>query len=149
MMYRAANTLDSMIGYKNEKYRNLGWASARLDDCLNYIPARLTAFLMLASCWIKRQDVGSAWKIIKRDARLHPSPNSGYPEAAIAGALNIQLGGTNYYFGVPSNRAKLGEPIRQIEADDILRTISIMKLTSIICAALFFIISLIVEKRFI
>jgi adenosylcobinamide-phosphate synthase len=148
MMYRAVNTLDSMIGYKNEKYQNLGWASARLDDCLNYLPARLTAFLMLAACWIKRQDVHSARKIIKRDARLHPSPNSGYPEAAIAGALHIQLGGTNYYFGVPSHRAKMGEPLRQIEADDILRTISIMKITSIICVSIFFIISLIVEKGF-
>lgn len=141
MMYRAVNTLDSMIGYKNDKYENLGWASARLDDLLNYLPARLTAQFMIIACSVKRLDVRNAVKMIKRDARRHPSPNSGYPEAAIAGALNIQLGGTNYYFGVPSHRAKLGDPNRQIEPDDILNTIIVMKATSTICVVLFFIIS--------
>ncbi|XJZ29062.1 adenosylcobinamide-phosphate synthase CbiB [Bacillota bacterium Lsc_1132] len=146
MVYRAVNTLDSMIGYKNEKYRNLGWASARLDDWLNYIPARLTSIMMLVAFWIKRQDARNARKIIKRDAKLHPSPNSGYPEAAIAGALHIQLGGTNYYFGVASHRAKIGDPCRPVESDDILRTITIMKTTSLICVFLFFILSLLIEQ---
>lgn len=146
MMYRAVNTLDSMIGYKNEKYQNLGWASARFDDLLNYIPARLTALMMLFACWIRRQDARNAREIIKRDAKLHPSPNSGYPEAAIAGALHIQLGGTNYYFDVPSHRAKMGEPVRQIEPDDILRTILVMKTTSMICVLLFFSITFLVEQ---
>lgn len=142
MLYRAVNTLDSMVGYKNEKYKNLGWASARLDDVLNYLPARFTVFLMLIACWIKRLDVRGAWNMLKRDARLHPSPNSGYPEAAIAGALQIQLGGSNYYFGVASHRAKMGEPIRVIEADDILRTVKVMTITSSSCVVLLMVISL-------
>ncbi|MEH7547378.1 adenosylcobinamide-phosphate synthase CbiB [Neobacillus vireti] len=145
MLYRAVNTLDSMVGYRNEKYQNLGWASARLDDLLNYLPARLTVGMMLLASWIKRLDIEGAWKMMKRDARLHPSPNSGYPEATIAGALQIQLGGTNYYFGVPSERAKMGEPLRYIEANDIFRTVTIMKTTSTICVILFIVISIVVE----
>jgi adenosylcobinamide-phosphate synthase len=142
MMYRAVNTLDSMVGYKNEKYQNLGWASARLDDVLNYLPARLTALFMLLACWIKRLDVRNAWIMIRRDAKHHPSPNSGIPEAAIAGALHIQLGGTNFYHGIASQRAKMGEPKRFIEPNDIIRIIQIMKIASIICVLLSFMISL-------
>ncbi|MFX3623864.1 MAG: adenosylcobinamide-phosphate synthase CbiB [Ectobacillus sp.] len=142
MMYRAANTLDSMVGYKNEKYRNLGWASARFDDLLNYIPARLAALCMLLACWIKRLDVQNAWTMVKRDAKHHPSPNSGIPEAAIAGALHIQLGGTNFYGGVASQRAKMGEADRSIEPDDIIRTTQVMRSTAMICVLLFCIISL-------
>ncbi|PGL68814.1 adenosylcobinamide-phosphate synthase CbiB [Bacillus sp. AFS055030] len=145
MFYRAVNTLDSMVGYKNEKYQNLGWASARLDDLLNYLPARLTFGMMLLACLIKRLDVLGAWKMMKRDAKLHPSPNSGYPEATIAGALQIQLGGTNYYFGKVSERAKMGEPLRKIKADDILLTVIVMKTTSIICVVLFMLLSILVE----
>ncbi|MDR4950491.1 cobalamin biosynthesis protein [Neobacillus cucumis] len=74
MLYRAINTLDSMVGYKNDKYRNLGWASARLDDLLNYLPARLTVGMMLLASWMKRLDIAGAWKMMKRDAKLHPSP---------------------------------------------------------------------------
>lgn len=144
MAYRAVNTLDSMIGYKNEKYQNLGWASARFDDLLNYVPARLTALFMLLACWVKRLDVRNAWAMIKRDAKRHPSPNSGIPEAATAGALDIQLGGTNFYNGVASHRAKMGEPSRLIESDDIIRTIEVMRTTSMICVLLFFTISLLV-----
>ncbi|WP_416828856.1 adenosylcobinamide-phosphate synthase CbiB [Ectobacillus polymachus] len=141
MMYRAVNTLDSMVGYKNEKYLNLGWASARLDDVLNYIPARLTALFMLLACWMKRLDVAGAWRTIRQDAKRHPSPNSGIPEAAIAGALHIQLGGTNYYGGIVSHRAKMGEPFRSIKMNDILQTIQVMRLTSLICILVFFIVS--------
>ncbi|MGJ7919213.1 adenosylcobinamide-phosphate synthase CbiB [Neobacillus sp. LXY-4] len=132
MAYRAANTLDSMVGYKNEKYKNLGWASARLDDVLNYIPARLTALFLLVACWVKRLDVLNALRMIKRDARKHPSPNSGITEAGVAGALGIQLGGTNFYQGIASHRAKMGEPNRKIEADDIIKTVQIMRLTPLI-----------------
>ncbi|PLR80393.1 hypothetical protein CVD25_21990 [Bacillus canaveralius] len=83
---------------------------------------------------------------IGKSISLHPSPNSGYPEAAIAGALNIQLWGTNFYFGVPSHRAKMGEPVRQIEPDDILHTILVMKTSATICVFLFFIISLLLGQ---
>ncbi|WP_432776332.1 adenosylcobinamide-phosphate synthase CbiB [Brevibacillus gelatini] len=133
MAYRAANTLDSMVGYKNEKYKNLGWASARFDDVMNYIPARLTALLLVIASGLQRLDWRQCWKIIRRDAHLHPSPNSGLPEAGVAGALGVQLGGLNYYQGVPSNRARLGDAHRPLAAADIMATIRLMYLTSVLC----------------
>lgn len=133
MAYRAANTLDSMVGYKNEKYRNLGWASARFDDVLNYIPARLTALLLVAASWLQRLDGKQCWAMIRRDAHLHPSPNSGLPEAGVAGALGVQLGGLNYYQGVASNRAKMGDAKRPLQASDIVATIRLMYLVSLLC----------------
>ncbi|RNB52849.1 cobalamin biosynthesis protein CobD [Brevibacillus gelatini] len=133
MAYRAANTLDSMVGYKNEKYKNLGWASARFDDVMNYIPARLTALLLVIASGLQRLDWRQCWKIIRRDAHLHPSPNSGLPEAGVAGALGVQLGGLNYYQGVPSNRARMGDAHRPLAAADIMATIRLMYLTSLLC----------------
>ncbi len=127
MAYRATNTLDSMIGYKNEKYKDLGWASARLDDILNFIPARITGLLLIVASWLLRLDAKKAFTIIIRDAKLHPSPNSGIPESAVAGALQIQLGGTNYYKGIPSHRAVMGDSYRILQADDILKTVKMMK----------------------
>lgn len=133
MAYRAANTLDSMVGYKNEKYLHLGWASARFDDVLNYIPARLTALLLVAASWLQRLDWQQCWTMIRRDAHLHPSPNSGLPEAGVAGALGVQLGGLNTYQGVPSNHAKLGNPHRPLRAGDIKSTVSLMYVVSLMC----------------
>ncbi|MED1948047.1 MULTISPECIES: adenosylcobinamide-phosphate synthase CbiB [Brevibacillus] len=133
MAYRAANTLDSMVGYKNERYLNLGWASARFDDVLNYIPARLTALLLVAASWLQRLDGKRCWAMIRRDAHLHPSPNSGLPEAGVAGALGVQLGGLNYYQGVASNRAKMGDAKRLLQASDIVATIRLMYLVSLLC----------------
>ncbi|MCF6093096.1 adenosylcobinamide-phosphate synthase CbiB [Microaerobacter geothermalis] len=132
MAYRAANTLDSMVGYKNEQYRNLGWASARFDDVLNFLPARLTFLLIVLASWIKGYNYSNAWKITLRDARKHPSPNSGFPEAAVAGALGIQLGGTNYYQGIASHRAKMGDLLRTIQPDDIVKCVKLMILVSLI-----------------
>ncbi|UKK97125.1 adenosylcobinamide-phosphate synthase CbiB [Brevibacillus brevis] len=133
MAYRAANTLDSMVGYKNEKYLNLGWASARFDDVLNYIPARLTALLLVVASWLQRLNGKQCWAMIRRDAHLHPSPNSGLPEAGVAGALGVQLGGLNYYQGVASNRAKMGDAKRPLQASDIVATIRLMYLVSLLC----------------
>lgn len=139
MAYRAVNTLDSMVGYKNERYRNLGWASARLDDLANYIPARLAALTLVAASRLMGFDWRGAWSTIRSDARLHPSPNSGLTEAGTAGALGIQLGGTNYYQGIPSHRAKMGKPLRPIDKADIAVAVKLMKGTSsiflIICVA--------------
>ncbi|MNI57531.1 cobalamin biosynthesis protein [compost metagenome] len=126
MAYRAVNTLDSMVGYKNDKYIHLGWASARLDDVANYIPARLTALMLAAASWCLRLDAGSALRIVRRDASSHPSPNSGYPESAVAGALGIRLGGYNSYHGVMSFRAYMGDNTREMEAEDIPRTAKLM-----------------------
>jgi adenosylcobinamide-phosphate synthase len=126
MAYRAVNTLDSMVGYKNEKYLHLGWASARLDDWANWIPARLTALLLIIGAWFMKLDARGAARMVSRDARLHPSPNSGFPESAVAGALGIRLGGHNVYHGVASFRAYMGEPSRRMEAEDIVRTTRLM-----------------------
>ncbi|WP_438494873.1 adenosylcobinamide-phosphate synthase CbiB [Paenibacillus sp. IHBB 3054] len=140
MAYRAVNTLDSMVGYKNDKYRDLGWASARLDDVANYIPARITALLLTLCAWLLRLDWRGCWRTVLRDARLHPSPNSGYPESAVAGALGIRLGGENVYHGITSFRAYMGDPLRAMEPEDIIVTSRLMLLSSAIfvcfCAAL-------------
>ena len=93
LAYRAVNTLDSMVGYKNEHYLYFGWASARLDDLVNYVPARLCGVLIVMSAAIWGLDVRESWRILRRDSRKHASPNSGLPEAAVAGALQVQLGG--------------------------------------------------------
>lgn len=109
MLYKAVNTMDSMFGYKNEKYLYFGRAAARLDDMFNWIPARLTAFGLVLASILTRGNGRSAWKILQRDKRRHASPNAGYPEAAMAGALGIQLGGTNRYFGKLVAKPTLGD----------------------------------------
>ena len=137
MAYRAVNTLDSMVGYKNDKYLHLGWASARLDDIANYIPARLTAILLIALSGCLRLNAAGAWQTVVRDASGHPSPNSGYPEAAVAGALGIRLGGQNRYHGVLSHRAYMGTARRHMVPDDIVQTARLMYWTgsvTIVCA---------------
>lgn len=126
MAYRAANTMDSMLGYKNEKYINFGWASARMDDAANFVPARLTGMLILAASVLLRLDVKEAWRAMRHDAPGHPSPNSGIPEAGVAGALGIRLGGQNYYQGVPSFRAYMGRPLHLMGTEHIRQTVAIM-----------------------
>ncbi|MNC00625.1 cobalamin biosynthesis protein [compost metagenome] len=136
MAYRAVNTLDSMVGYKNDKYRDLGWASARLDDVANFIPARITALLLALCAGMLRLDWRRCLQMVKRDAHLHPSPNSGYPESAVAGALGIRLGGENVYHGVASFRAYMGDPVRTMEPNDIIQTSRMMMLCSSIFVGL-------------
>jgi adenosylcobinamide-phosphate synthase len=110
-VYKAINTLDSMVGYRNDRYREFGWASARLDDIANYVPARLAALLIWLAALIPGFRARQALRITLRDGSSQPSPNSGYPEAAAAGALGVQLGGLNYYLGVPSRKPTLGDPL--------------------------------------
>ena len=114
--YKAVNTLDSMVGYKDERYRQLGWASARLDDVLNFIPARLAALMVWVVAWLVGLNSMRSVRVTFRDAHQQPSPNSGWPEAAFAGALGVQLGGTNLYRGVVSRKAHLGEPRRALDS---------------------------------
>ena len=111
MVYRATNTCDSMVGYKNERYKEFGWASAKWDDVMNWIPSRLTGMIMLLGNRPEKISYRKAWTILFRDAKKHPSPNSGWGEAAVASILGIQLGGINYYKGIISNRAKMGDPL--------------------------------------
>ena len=130
--YRAANTMDSMLGYKNDKYLYFGRAAARLDDVLNYIPARLTALLFITSAVILRLDYKNAIAMMKRDANKHPSPNGGYAEATVAGALNIRLGGYNSYFGKMSFRKYMGDPLEVLAPQHILLTIKMMYTATIL-----------------
>lgn len=109
--YKAVNTLDSMVGHRNEKYRQFGWFSARADDLASLVPARLTALLIWTCATLPGFRLRGSIRIAIRDAGSQPSPNSGWPEAAAAGALGIQLGGLNYYGGVPCRKHQMGDPL--------------------------------------
>lgn len=137
MAYKAINTLDSMVGYKNEKYKYFGWASAKIDDLANFIPARLTAVLIIFASMLLRYDYKNSFNITLRDRKNHSSPNCGYPEAAVAGALRVQLGGTNIYFGESVYKPTIGDKIRELEFEDINRTITIMYVASFLGICLF------------
>lgn len=126
VLYRAGNTMDSMLGYMNDRYLYFGRFAARLDDVLNYIPARITYLLFVAAAYILKLDWKNAVIICRRDAKKHPSPNGGYAEATVAGALHIRLGGYNYYDGKPEFREYMGDPERPLCADDIKETVMLM-----------------------
>ncbi|WP_445612598.1 adenosylcobinamide-phosphate synthase CbiB [Geobacillus sp. YF-1] len=142
LLYRAVNTCDSMIGYKNERYREFGWAAARFDDVLNYVPARLTALVMVLVFGGRR--LRAALAILFRDARRHPSPNSGWLEAAMAGLLGVQLGGTNTYGGLVSVRPTLGDAVVPLCPAHIRRAVAIMIGTVLVFAFLLWIGGMIV-----
>jgi adenosylcobinamide-phosphate synthase len=129
LIYRAINTCDSMVGYKNEKYLEFGWASARLDDVANWIPSRITSMCMLLSKRPLFMTRAEAWKLVRRDARKHPSPNSGWGEAAVAAILGVQLGGVNYYKGIISKRATMGDALIKLEKTHILAVNKIVTAT--------------------
>lgn len=139
LLYRAINTCDSMVGYKSDQYEQFGKASARLDDIVNFVPARLTAVLLIVASgkpvFIQR----FAWRILLRDAKKHPSPNSGWCEAAVAGLLEIELGGRNTYKGVVSNRARMGDPIRDRRAGHIIETAKLMERATCVFVLMFLI----------
>lgn len=130
--YRAINTMDSMLGYKNEKYFYFGRVAARLDDVANFIPARITAILFVVAAFVLNFDYKNCLAMIKRDANKHPGPNGGYAEAAVAGALRIRLGGINSYFGVPHFRAYMGDPIENLNPEHILSAVKMMYTATII-----------------
>lgn len=115
LAYKAVNTLDSMVGYRNETYLLFGRASARFDDLVNFVPARLTGGLIAMTALFTGLDWRNSWRIMRRDGRNHSSPNSGIPEAAAAGALGIQLGGTSFYFGKPVAKPTIGDPLKPVD----------------------------------
>jgi adenosylcobinamide-phosphate synthase len=134
--YKAVNTLDSMVGHKNERYREFGWASARLDDLLNLAPARLSALLIWIAAAFLGLDVRRSIRAVVRDAPLQPSPNAGFPEAALAGALRVRLGGINFYQGRPSAKPPLGEAVVALSLDSFPQARRLLYATSA-CGVLF------------
>jgi adenosylcobinamide-phosphate synthase len=136
ILYKAAGTLDSMVGYRDDRYRELGWASARIDDLLNLLPARLTGMLMVLAALLCGLDFRGAWRIMLRDARKHDSLNAGFPEAAVAGALGVRLGGPAVYFGEQVDKPTLGDDLRPVTIADYYSTLRLMYLSSLFALAL-------------
>lgn len=135
-LYKAVNTLDSMVGYRNDKYENFGKFSAKMDDIFNFIPARLSALCMIAGTGMLGYDSRNALRVFRRDRMKHKSPNSGQTEAACAGALHVQLAGDANYFGKIVPKATLGDPDRQIGRRDIGRSVQLMTAASVLALAL-------------
>ncbi|MCP2341982.1 cobalamin biosynthesis protein CobD [Actinomadura rupiterrae] len=131
--YRAANTLDAMVGYRNARYERFGWASARLDDLVNWVPARVTG--VVAVMCAPRGRRGEAWRVLRRDGASHPSPNAGRCEAAFAGALDVRLGGANAYGGQVEKRPELGDG-RSPEVGDIRRAVGLSRRVTVVSAML-------------
>lgn len=131
-LYKAVNTMDSMLGYKNDRYLYFGRVPAGMDDIFNYIPARLTALLMIAAAYLTGLDGKNAWKIYRRDRKKHASPNAAQTESVCAGALRVQLAGDAVYFGKLYKKEFIGDSLRPIEAQDIRRTQRLMYVTALL-----------------
>ena len=140
--FKAANTLDSMVGYLDAHYRDIGWSSAKLDDFFNYIPARMTALLMCVSAALCGMDGKNALRIVLRDHKNHKSPNCAWSEAAAAGALHVQLGGTHDYFGKPIEKPTIGDDDRTICREDIRKTNRLLYGASVLMMALIVLLAL-------
>ncbi len=132
--YKAVSTLDSMVGYRNDRYRQFGWASARMDDLLNFVPARLTALLMILAAPLTGLSMQGALTVTLRDRLKHPSPNSGHPESAAAGALGVRLGGTSHYSGVISHKEFIGDPHAPLDRKAYTGMIRLMFATTLLMA---------------
>ena len=141
MAYKAINTLDSMVGYKNEKYMDFGKFSAKVDDAVNFIPARITGILIVLASMILGYDYKNSLKIFIRDRKNHSSPNSAHSEASVAGALGVQFGGKVSYFGKEINKPTIGDKTKEFELEDIRKNIRIMYVTSFLSLVMFSVIS--------
>ena len=140
--YKAVNTMDSMLGYVEEPYKNIGLVPARMDDVLNYIPARISALLMLLGGALLRLDVKNGWRIFKRDRYKHASPNSAQTESVCAGLLGLRLAGDAWYHGVLHEKEYIGDELRPIEHEDIPRTCRLLYATAALALVLAFLIRL-------
>jgi adenosylcobinamide-phosphate synthase len=141
LAYKAVNTLDSMLGYRVGRYEYIGKAAARLDDLANFVPARVTALALVAAAWILRchdtaYDGRNAWRITVRDGYKHASPNAGYPEAAVAGALGIQLGGPSRYWGKVIEKSTLGDALQPLRPEHIMRSLRLLDMASVFTLAI-------------
>ena len=136
LTYKAINTMDSMLGYKNEKYLYFGRAAAKLDDAANYLPSRLAGLLWCAAAALTGNSPKGAWRIWRRDRHCHASPNSAQTESACAGALGVQLAGPAYYFGEYYAKPTIGDPLRPIEPEDIRRANRMMYAESVLALAI-------------
>ena len=136
-LYKAVNTMDSMLGYKNDKYLYFGRIPAKLDDVFNYIPARVTALFMIAASFLCGLDGKNAWRIYKRDRRKHASPNAAQTESVCAGALRVRLAGDAVYFGKVYKKEFIGDALRPIEPEDIRRTERLMYVTAFLMLIVF------------
>jgi adenosylcobinamide-phosphate synthase len=136
-LYKAVNTMDSMVGYKNDRYLYFGKVAARMDDLLNYIPARLSAYLMILGTMFTKNNTKNAWKIYRRDRYNHTSPNSAHTEAVVAGALEVQLAGDAYYFGKLYPKKTIGDNIRPVEVDDIKKANKLLYITAVLGMIMF------------
>lgn len=139
-LYKGINTMDSMLGYKNEKYLYFGRCAAKLDDAANYLPSRISAWLMLLAGTLMGMDGHYAKKIYLRDRRNHASPNSAQTEAVMAGALKVQLAGNAYYFGKLYEKPSIGDPVRPIETEDIQRANNLLYVTSFLALWVFLLV---------
>jgi len=137
MAYKAINTLDSMVGYKNEKYMDFGKFSAKVDDAANFIPARITGILIVLASMILGYDYKNSLKIFIRDRKNHSSPNSAHSEASVAGALGVQFGGKVSYFGKEIDKPTIGDKTKEFELEDIRKNIRIMYVTSFLSLIIF------------
>ena len=137
MAYKAINTLDSMVGYKNEKYIDFGKFSAKLDDVANFIPARITGIFIILASMILGYNGKEAWRIFFRDRKNHSSPNSAHSEASVAGALGVQFGGRVSYFGKEVDKPTIGDKKKEFEIEDIKKNIKIMYATSFLSLVVF------------
>lgn len=142
-LYKGINTMDSMVGYKNDKFLYFGSCAAKLDDVANFIPARITGILMILASYFLNMNAAGAWKIFWRDRYNHLSPNSAMTESVTAGALNIQLGGDHYYFGKLVHKDTIGDNIRPVVAEDIVAVNNLLYMTAVISLLLFSLVYLV------
>ena len=136
-LYKGINTMDSMVGYKNDKFLYFGRCAAKLDDLANLIPARITGLVMIVAAFLLGLDGKNAWKVFWRDRYNHLSPNSAMTESVTAGALNIQLGGDHFYFGKLVHKDTIGDDIRPVCPEDIVKTNRLLYMTAVLCLVLF------------
>lgn len=136
MGYKAVSTLDSMVGYRNQRYLQFGWASARMDDLLNYIPARISALLLIVAAPLAGLSASNAARVTARDRLKHPSPNSGHPEAAAAGALGVRLGGASSYNGASSWKEYIGDDLQPLDERAYCGMIKLMYISTLLMAVI-------------